>query len=109
LKLVFNAEPFIEKIWFALRLEQKGLSGGNDWAAPTISNRNGQVSRLFKTAFRKIEEYWFAYFKRDLTTNVSNPIANGKSMRSSSLTVELVNDSDLEVELRTAIANTDAS
>lgn len=109
LRLVFNTEPFIEKIWFALRLEQKGLSGGNDWAALSISNRNGQISRLFKDKFRKIEEYWFAYFKRDLTTNVSNPIANGAYMRSASLTVELVNDSDLEVELRTAIANTDAS
>ena len=73
---------------------------GNNWSAPVIQNDRGQLSRFLKGAFRKLEEFWYAAFKRNLNdVSVSNPIVNGNVLRSSSLVITLQNDSTVKFKL----------
>ena len=88
---VFNINPELVKVWNACTLKTKQADNGNDWSAPIIRNDNGQLSRLRKGAWVKKEENWYAYFKRDLNTvAVTDPIVNGRALRSSSLICEQI-------------------
>lgn len=91
---VFNEEPLINKVWNALWMQQYQANNQCEWFSPRITNISNQQSRLKSANFVKKEEGWYIPFKRDLTdTSVTNPIVNGRVLRSSALEVELQNDS----------------
>lgn len=74
----------------------------NDWQALNITNEFNQQSRIKKPHFRLKENVWAASFLRDTTdTTVSNPIINGRNLRSQTLTILLDNDSTDAVYLQT--------
>jgi hypothetical protein len=102
LTVVFNAQPDLFKVWNACALKTLQADGNNNWSAPTITNDNGQLSRLSKGSWTKKGENWYCAFKRDLN-DLSKPLAtrivNGRDLRSSSLTVTLENDTDGLVRL----------
>lgn len=90
---VFNKNPDEMKVWNSCTILSRQDNNKNDWAAPNITNNNGQQSRLKKPSFAKIQEYWCAPFKRDLNTvGVAIPIIDGRPLISTSLVVELEND-----------------
>ena len=91
------------KVWTAMYIQQ--LEGATDslfnWSIPVITNEKGQLSRLLKTLFQRLEQWWHTSMKKDLnTTSVTNPIVNGREMRSQTLTLNMINDSTNRVELR---------
>ena len=91
------------KTWVAFRMSQ--LEGNTDtlfsWNIPNITNELGQVSRLIKAIFQRLEQFWHTEMKKDITTTtVANPIVNGREMRSQTLSLNMVNDSTNRVELR---------
>lgn len=101
---IFNAgqDP---KMWFSIWLDtiqdNNSYNGVCNWEAPSITNTNGQQSRLVEGSFTKKEQYWHSPFKRDLTTlGVSNAIVNGRVLRNAQLKVRLENNSSNEVTLR---------
>ena len=97
---VFNDQPELFKIWNASVLKTRQSDGKMDWFAPTIANNNNQLSRLVKGSWVKRGEDYFAAFKKNLNDpTVANPIVNGNALRSSTLTCELINDSNAEVVL----------
>lgn len=95
---IVNAENIAPKVWQAMYLEILNTANTNNWTIYEISNDNGQLSRIDKSSFVKKEAYWHSSFKRDLNTvAVSNPIINGRAMRSNMIVVKMRNDgSDLE-------------
>lgn len=102
LRVVSNLPAGI-KTWDAMYLDQ--LQDPNDrisnWSIPTIVNELGQLSRLIKSKFQRLEQYWHTAFGKDLnTTSVNNPIVNGRDLRSETLTLDLENDATDIVELR---------
>lgn len=103
---VFNAQPQLLKVWNANILKTFQANGQNDWSAPIITNDNGQQSRLVKGSWVKKGEDWFAAFKRDLNDiTVTNPIVNGRALRSSTLVCQLQNDTTGELTLYGWFAN----
>lgn len=97
---VFNQESSLVKVWNALWCMFYQDNNQNNFFANRIYNNNGQLSRLRKTSFQKREEFWFSSFARDITdTTVTNPILNGRNLRSTSLTVELENDYNGEINI----------
>lgn len=106
LSVVFNQEPDKVKVWNTTTLMTQQSDGKNNWSAPVIKNNNGQLSRLVKGSWKKLEEFWYAYFKRDLNTvAVANPIIEGRSLRSTILQVDLENDFDGDMVLYSFDAN----
>jgi len=74
----------------------------NDWQIVGITNEFNQQSRLKKPHFRLKENVWAASFMRDTTdTTVTNPIVNGRNLRSQTLTMNFDNDSTDAVYLQT--------
>jgi hypothetical protein len=103
---VFNEQPMLKKVWNALWMTLVQTNGGNSWYAPVIRNMYGQLSRLKAANWGKSEGNFAIPFLRDLnTTVVTNPILNGKELRSESLTVELENDSTEEFTMYSMRAN----
>lgn len=101
--LIANPAPDIDKIWTNIRLDQLQEDNLSDWEAFEISNDNGQLSRLISTKFRRIEEYWWAAFMRDLNSpNTNFPLLNGRVLRSSFLVIKLRNSSTGNAEIRAA-------
>lgn len=103
---VFNEQTILRKVWNALWMTLVQLNGGNSWYSPVISNMYGQLSRLKAANWGKSEGNFAIPFLRDLnTTVVSNPILNGKELRSEALAVELENDSTEEFTMYSMRAN----
>lgn len=74
----------------------------NDWQVLDITNEFNQLSRIKKPHFRLKENVWAASFLRDTTdTTVTNPIINGRNLRSQTLTLLFDNDSTDAVYLQT--------
>ena len=66
----------------------------------------GQLSRLKAVNWDKRENAFYTDFKKDLTdTTVTNPILNGRDLRSEAIQVELENDYSGEVVLYSVSAN----
>ncbi len=100
IKVVFNTEPDMLKVWNSNILKTLQSDGKNNWYAPVISNDNNQLSRLVKGSWIKRGEDWFASYKRNLNDpTVANPIINGNALRSSTLVCELENDFTGEMRL----------
>lgn len=90
IKPVFNEQNTITKVWNALWLSQIQANGGCNWRSDTITNEEGQLSRLNNNSWNSKEGVWRTDFKRDLTDlSRQHPILNGRRLRSCSLTVEL--------------------
>lgn len=90
---IINAENIAPKVWQAMYLEILNATNTNNWTLYELSNDNGQLSRIEKSSFVKKEAYWHSSFKRDLNTlGVTNPIVNGRAMRSNMLVVKMSND-----------------
>ena len=103
LNIVSNENPDETKGWYSIYLESKEANGFN-WSIPVIKNSIPQLSRLVKAGFKKLEEYYWSEFKRDLNTaGATNPIVNGRQLRSSSIELDMVNDSTEEFTLRSVI------
>lgn len=108
LKIVFNEKPSLMKVWNAAQLETKQSDGLNYWAGISVTNDNGQSSKLPKGIWRKIHEDWYAPMMKDELDLTKPPLARlsqGKPLISSTLTVLLENDSKVEMKLRHWIAN----
>jgi hypothetical protein len=90
---IVNDENIAPKVWQAMYLEILNEANTNNWTLYELSNDNGQLSRIDKSSFVKKEAYWHSSFKRDLNTaGVTNPIVNGRAMRSNMLVVKMRND-----------------
>jgi len=90
---IVNNENVAPKVWQAMYLEILNEANTNNWTLYELSNDNGQLSRIDKSSFVKKEAYWHSSFKRDLNTvAVSNPIVNGRAMRSNMLVVKMRNE-----------------
>jgi len=103
LKICAYSQGFPELLWDSIYLEQKQNDQNkvNSWSIPVIDNELGQLSRITKGAFIRLEEFWNAWFRKDLnTTSVPNPIVDGKDLRSSVLNLYMENDSPDKAELR---------
>ena len=85
-------------IWFAFNLQgSQAQVNTNNWAVPSITNTDGQQSRLTKFNFKKLESMWYAAFLRDETdTTMPDPIINGRNLRGQELVMEMENDSTQE-------------
>jgi len=102
LNVVVNQEPDETKNFYALYLESE-QDAGFDWSIPVVKNTN-QLSRVLKNIFEKREQFWFAEFKRDLNTSgVTNPIVNGRQLRSSALELQMENDYEGQIVLRNIV------
>ena len=90
---VVNKDNVLPKVWHTLFLELLSTANKNNWDIYEINNDNGQLSRLNKQSFIKKEAYYHAPYKRDLNTvGVSNPILNGRVLRSNMLVIKMRND-----------------
>lgn len=97
-RVVFNMGGEMVKVWHAFMIHQE--ASGFHWSVPTIKNGLGQLSRILQSSFKKLEYFYYSAFKKDLNTvSVTNPIVNGKELRSTTLDVTLENDSTGNVEL----------
>jgi hypothetical protein len=97
-RVIPNDMPNENKIWQSLMINQDSVSF--KWAAPVIKNDSGQLSRILNNIFKKLEYFWYAEFKKDLNTvSVSNPILNGKEIRSNTIDILLENDSTEDAQL----------
>lgn len=91
---MYNAVYETPKAWHSFNLKQYQDNGGCDWAA-TMTNLNGQLSRINKANWVQKEEFWYTPCKRDLTDDsvpANQRIINGRMIRSSTLEVRYVND-----------------
>jgi len=97
-RVIPNDMPNENKIWQSLMINQDSASF--KWAAPVVKNDSGQLSRILNNIFKKLEYFWYAEFKKDLNTvSVSNPILNGKEIRSNTVDILLENDSTEDAQL----------
>lgn len=97
---VFNEQPTLNKVWNALWLKGTQEDGNCVWRADSVNNEYGQLSRLNKNNWRKKENNFFIDMKRDTTdVTVTDPIINGRRMRSEALKVEMQNDYTGEIVL----------
>jgi len=106
--MVFNMVPELLKVWNSCVLQAKQDNNEFNWDFPVITNNNGQLSRLKSAGFVKKGETWYAPFKRDLNdlTVASNlRISQGRALRSSSLTCNMVNSYTGEMTLYSWMAN----
>jgi hypothetical protein len=109
LNIVSNQEPDSTKNWYALYVENEQETGFN-WSIPVVRNNNKQNSRILNNIFEKREEFFFAEFKRDLNTSgVTNPIIEGRQLRSSSIELQMENNSTEEFVLRNIVCEFDNS
>ncbi len=107
--IVPNEEPDATKNWYAVYLEAV-QNGAFRWSVPVVRNSLPQLSRILRNIFEKKEEYFWAMFKRDLNTaGVAVPIINGRQLRSSSIEMQMENDSTEEILLRDIICEYDIS
>lgn len=91
------------KLWMSIFLEQKQNARNtvSNWSIPVVKNEIGQLSRIVKGAFNRLEEYWHAWFRGDMNTlSVADPLLDGKDLRSSTIVLEMENDATEAVELR---------
>jgi len=113
LKLCAYMQGYPVLLWLAVYLEQKQNDQDkvNNWSVPVITNELNQLSRIVKPRFEKLEEYWNAWFAKDLNTlSAAIPILDGKDLRSSVLVLEMENDATEKADLRsTNILVTDSS
>jgi len=87
------------KLWLAIAIRTQQSNKLFNWDLTTIRNKT-QLSRIYKGAFGKKEEYWHSDFKRDLNTlSVTNPIVNGKNLRSQTLEITMENDAVVETNI----------
>lgn len=108
-KTIYNASKEV-KLWLALSIDTTQDNAGNNWSVPVVSNKNGQLSRIEKASFVKLEQYWHSEFYRDLNTQgVADPILNGRYMRNSAIVVDLENDHTGDVLLRSITASYEIS
>ena len=105
---VFNLNPEFLKVWNTVVLQTKQDNNACDWSVPVITNDNNQLSRLNKAGWVKKGETFYAPFKRDLNDLTVAPnlrISQGRALRSSTLTCEMINDYNGEMSLYLWSAN----
>lgn len=89
---VLNEQAMDMKVWNALWMKTLQANGKCDWGSPDIHNMYGQLSRLQAANWRKLENGFYQAFKRDLTdATKTDPIINGRVLRSEALTIRLEN------------------
>lgn len=102
--VVPNTEPDSTKTWYAMYLESQQNDNGMNWAIPVITTNTNQASRILNGVFEKREEYYWAEFKKDLNTaGVTDPIVNGRLLRSSALILQMINNSTNRIALRNIV------
>lgn len=85
LKIAVAPEVDLNKFWKAVQL----LTATHPWDIVEISNSQGQLSRIRKAAFERTEKDWYADFRRDLNTPITDAIVNGDVLRSPELVLTL--------------------
>lgn len=107
--LIISPEPIHPKVWYANELQQKQLDGNCDWEIYEITNREGQNSRILKNSWVKKQDHWYSEFKRDLNTQIANPILNGERLRSVAILVKMRNNSTKTIDIWAYITNFEIS
>jgi hypothetical protein len=92
-KLVSNKENLFEKIYRGV-----GIKSNQPWDTPSITNPDGQSSKLFQANFYERDDEYYADFLRDENTNpdqltgAQTPLTHGHVLRSQVLEVEFSTD-----------------
>jgi hypothetical protein len=108
LTVIPNDNSELNKVWDSIKLEnlEDADKMVNNWEVFNITNNNGQISRILKTKFRKIEYFFYSGFDRDLTdVSVASPILNGRQIRSPYIICEMRNDTTGQFQLRSIVVD----
>lgn len=106
LTIIPNDNSDLNKVWDCVKLEslEDANKQVNNWEVFNITNNNGQISRLLKTSFRKIEYFFWTSFKRDITDiSVQDAILNGREMRSPYVIMEMSNNTVGQFQIRSIV------